>query len=39
MLPAPKDPNTGEALRDKAVIDWTWAVLARIFAPPTEGGK
>ncbi len=39
MLPAPKDPNTGEALRDKAVIDWTWAVLARIFTPTTVDSK
>ena len=32
MLPAPKDAN-GEPMRDQAVIDWTWAVLARIFPP------
>ncbi|MFM1954670.1 MAG: transcription-repair coupling factor [Actinomycetota bacterium] len=31
MLPAPRDPATGEPLRDQAVIDWTWAVLARVF--------
>ena len=36
MLPAPKDPTTGEPLRDQAVIDWTWAVLARVFAPPAQ---
>ena len=30
-VPVPKDAN-GEALRDRAVIDWTWALFARIFA-------
>lgn len=31
MVPAPKDPHTGEPLRDRAVIDWAWAFLTRIF--------
>ena len=35
MLPAPRD-EAGEPLRDQAVIDWTWAVLARVFTPPTS---
>jgi len=30
-VPIPKDAS-GEALRDRAVIDWTWALFARIFA-------
>ena len=30
-VPAPKDAS-GEPLRDRAVIDWTWAFLATVFA-------
>ena len=30
-VPAPKDA-TGEPLRDRAVIDWTWTFLATVFA-------
>ena len=30
-VPAPKDSN-GEPLRDRAIIDWTWAFLATVFA-------
>jgi transcription-repair coupling factor (superfamily II helicase) len=30
-VPAPKDPHTGEPLRDRVAIDWAWAFLARIF--------
>jgi hypothetical protein len=30
-VPAPKDAS-GEPLRDRAVIDWTWAYLATVFA-------
>jgi transcription-repair coupling factor (superfamily II helicase) len=30
-VPAPKDA-AGEPLRDRAVIDWTWAFLATVFA-------
>jgi transcription-repair coupling factor (superfamily II helicase) len=36
MVPAPRDANF-EPLRDKPIIDWAWAFLARVFppAPPT----
>ena len=37
MVPAPRDANF-EPLRDKPIIDWAWAFLARVFppAPPTD---
>jgi len=33
-VPAPKDLNY-EPLRDQAIIDYMWALLARVFAPPS----
>ncbi len=35
MVPAPRDANF-EPLRDKAIIDWAWAFLARVFANKTS---
>jgi transcription-repair coupling factor (superfamily II helicase) len=32
MVPAPRDANF-EPLRDKPIIDWAWAFLARVFPP------
>jgi transcription-repair coupling factor (superfamily II helicase) len=32
MVPAPRDENF-EPIRDRAVIDWAWAFLARVFPP------
>ncbi|WP_296630589.1 transcription-repair coupling factor [Rhodoluna sp.] len=40
-IPAPRDSNF-EPLRDKAIIDWAWAFLARVFPPEAqneEGSK
>mgnify|MGYP000440972607 CR=1 FL=1 len=40
-VPAPRDSNF-EPLRDKAIIDWAWAFLARVFPPAAqneEGSK
>jgi len=34
MVPAPRDANF-EPLRDKPIIDWAWAFLARVFPPAT----
>ncbi|MEY4019654.1 MAG: hypothetical protein RLZZ590_954, partial [Actinomycetota bacterium] len=34
MVPAPRDANF-EPLRDKPIIDWAWAFLARVFANKT----
>jgi transcription-repair coupling factor (superfamily II helicase) len=34
-LPAPKD-LTGDPLRDQAIIDYMWALLARVFAAPLK---
>ena len=31
-VPAPQD-QTGEPLRDQAMVDWVWAFLARVFPP------
>jgi transcription-repair coupling factor (superfamily II helicase) len=41
MVPAPRDANF-EPLRDKPIIDWAWAFLARVFppaAPTTDNDK